>query len=61
MSVSLQRRVQECLDRAQRCEDHARATNDELIREQFLATAQEWRKLANAADQFVKRGYNEAP
>ncbi len=49
VSDIMQRRIDEFLQRAEQCEQDAAATGDELVREQFLITAKQWRALADDA------------
>jgi hypothetical protein len=55
MSAALLEKIGEFLRRAQLCEQYARETSDELMRQQFLTTAEGWRKLAAEAERMASR------
>jgi hypothetical protein len=55
MSPALQQKIAEFRSRAELCEQYAREASDELLREQFLTTANSWRKLAAEAEQLLSR------
>ena len=56
MASELHQRIEEFRRRAELCEQHARETSDTLIREQFLTTAENWRKLVGEAETIINRG-----
>jgi hypothetical protein len=55
MSPALLQRIEEFKQRAERCEQYAREASDELMREQFVTTADNWRKLAAEAERMLGR------
>jgi hypothetical protein len=55
MSPALLQKITEFRSRAELCEQYAREASDELLREQFLTTANGWRRLAAEAEQILSR------
>jgi hypothetical protein len=55
MSAALLEKIGEFQRRAELCERYAREATDELMRQQFLTTAENWRKLAAEAQRMASR------
>jgi hypothetical protein len=55
MSAALHEKISEFQRHAQLCEQYAREASDDLMRQQFLTTAEGWRKLAAEAERMASR------
>ena len=56
MASELHQRIEEFRRRAELCEQYAREASDNVIRDQFLTTANNWRKLVGEAETIINRG-----